>query len=267
MKPQIQRFPPTTQGFALVVTLALMILLTVIAVGLLSLSAISLRNSSQGRAQAEAQANARLALMIAIGELQKEMGPDMRVSAEAAIFDTDKTTEKIEGVHQPHWLASYNSWGGWLNGSCSPPDPAKTKYLILAEAKIPESVREALVILDPLPKPEGDLLFRAKVQDLAKFKGGDRLYINLSDSNIRVRLGKTTVPVAPGQANIYECPKLAAPQNMPIMYEFYHPERKEWKMLTASTVVLRPTRREICVFNTGTRPGNIRNHKILFPVK
>ena len=96
-----------------------------------------------------------------------------------------------------------------------PEDPAKTKYLILAEAKIPESVREALVILDPLPKPEGDLLFRAKVQDLAKFKGGDRLYINLSDSNIRVRLGKTTVPVAPGQANIYECPKLAAPQNMP----------------------------------------------------
>lgn len=148
-----------------------------------------------------------------------------------------------------------------------PEDPAKTKYLILAEAKIPESVREALVILDPLPKPEGDLLFRAKVQDLAKFKGGDRLYINLSDSNIRVRLGKTTVPVAPGQANIYECPKLAAPQNMPVMYEFYHPVRKEWKMLMASTVVLRPTRREICVFNTGTRPGNIRNHKILFPVK
>jgi hypothetical protein len=132
MKPQIQRFPPTTQGFALVVTLALMILLTVIAVGLLSLSVVSLRNSSQGRAQAEAQANARLALMIAIGELQKEMGPDMRVSAEAAIFDTDKTTEKIEGVHQPHWLASYNSWGGWLNGSCSPPDSASGPLTIAA---------------------------------------------------------------------------------------------------------------------------------------
>jgi hypothetical protein len=51
------------------------------------------------------------------------------------------------------------------------------------------------------------------------------------------------------------------------MYEFYAPEEKKWKMITASTVVLRPTRREICVFNTGTRPGNIRNHKILFPVQ
>lgn len=57
-------------GFALVATLALMILLTVLAVGLISLSAVSLRSSSQGNAQAEARANARLAMMIAIGELQ-----------------------------------------------------------------------------------------------------------------------------------------------------------------------------------------------------
>ena len=148
-----------------------------------------------------------------------------------------------------------------------PEDPAKTKYLILAEVKIPESVREALVILDPLPKPENDLLFRAKVQDLANFKGGDRLYINLSDSNIRVRLGKTLVVVEPRHASFFKAPPMVTATNMPVMYEFYHPERKEWKMLTASTVVLRPTRREICVFNTGTRPGNIRNHKILFPVK
>ena len=51
------------------------------------------------------------------------------------------------------------------------------------------------------------------------------------------------------------------------MYEFYHPERKKWKMLTASTVVLRPTRREICIFNKGSRLGNIKKHKILFPVQ
>ena len=67
-------------GFALVVTLSLMILLTVIAVGLLSLSAISLRGSSSSVAQAEARANARMALMIALGELQKHAGPDQRVT-------------------------------------------------------------------------------------------------------------------------------------------------------------------------------------------
>ena len=45
--------------------------------------------------------------MMALGELQKEMGPDMRVSAESAIFDTNKDSESIEGVAQSRWLASY----------------------------------------------------------------------------------------------------------------------------------------------------------------
>lgn len=108
-------------GFALVVTLSLMILLTIIAVGLLSLSSISIRSASAGAAQAEAQANARLALMIAIGELQKEMGPDMRVSAESAMFDENPDTAPVDGVAQSHWLASYNSWGDWLNNTYSPP--------------------------------------------------------------------------------------------------------------------------------------------------
>lgn len=112
---------PYRHGFALVVTLSLMVLLTLIAVGLLTLSAISTRSTANGSAQAEAQANARLALMLAIGELQKEMGPDMRVSAESAIFDTDQSTEDIDGVAQSHWLASYNSWGDWLNNTYTPP--------------------------------------------------------------------------------------------------------------------------------------------------
>lgn len=149
------------------------------------------------------------------------------------------------------------------------PDPGnqgKPKYLILAEARIPEAVQEALVILSPVTKPEGGLLFQAKVQDLANFKGGDRLYINLSDSNIRVRLGKTLVAVEPQHASFFKAPPMVKATNMPVMYEFYHPERKEWKILSASTVVLRPTRREICVFNNGDRIGNIEKHKILFPV-
>ena len=85
------------RGFALVVTIALMVLLTIVAVGLLSLSAISLRSGGQASARAEAQANARMALMLAIGELQKEMGPDMRVSAEAAIFDQEPQNRSHRG--------------------------------------------------------------------------------------------------------------------------------------------------------------------------
>ena len=82
-KPTRVAYP---EGFALVVTLSLMILLTVIAVGLLSLSAISLRSSATGEARARATANARMAVMLAIGELQKETGDDRRITADASIF-------------------------------------------------------------------------------------------------------------------------------------------------------------------------------------
>jgi Tfp pilus assembly protein PilX len=75
--------PRRSRGFALIVTLSLMILLTVIAVGLLSLSSISLRASSQSSDMNVARGNARMALILAIGELQKTAGIDTRVTARA----------------------------------------------------------------------------------------------------------------------------------------------------------------------------------------
>lgn len=74
------RLAALRSGFALVTTLSLMILL---AIGMLSLSRISLRSSSQGKAQAEARANARMALMLAPGKLQEMTGDDRRVTAAA----------------------------------------------------------------------------------------------------------------------------------------------------------------------------------------
>lgn len=108
-------------GFTLVITISLLVLLTLVAIGLLSLSSVTLRSSVRSEAQAIARSNARLALMTALGELQKQMGPDMRISAEAAIFDQNPQTPAAEGVAQPHWLASYHSWGNWLNANYTPP--------------------------------------------------------------------------------------------------------------------------------------------------
>jgi hypothetical protein len=86
------------QGFALVATLLLMILLTVIAVGLLTLSSISLRTSQPGQYQAVARANARLAIMLALGDLQKFTGPDKRVTAQSSILPISPANDKWVGV-------------------------------------------------------------------------------------------------------------------------------------------------------------------------
>ncbi len=101
-----------TRGFALVVTLSLMILLTVIAVGLLTLSTITLRSSGQGNSMAAARANARMALMLAIGDLQKNAGPDQRVTARADVLDENVANPRLTGV-----------WDSWeITRSAQPSD-------------------------------------------------------------------------------------------------------------------------------------------------
>ena len=99
---QIPGITKVESGFALVVTLSLMILLTVIAVGLLSLSTISLRAAGNSSDLAAARSNARMALMLALGNLQKHAGLDTRVTARADILD-----EK-----NPPVVGVWKSWGG-----------------------------------------------------------------------------------------------------------------------------------------------------------
>ncbi len=110
-------------GFALVATLSLMVLLVILAVGMLSLSAVTLRSSSQGAAQAEARANARMALMVAIGELQKQMGPDQRISANGAILSDSN-------VNHPLWTGVWDSWiaGPLANASHNPAYPSSESH-------------------------------------------------------------------------------------------------------------------------------------------
>ncbi len=128
------------RGFALVVTLSLMILLTVIAVGLLGLSAVSLRTSSQQVAISEARANARLALMLALGDLQKYAGPDQRITATADVLGgTNAKKGKYTGVWLSDDIEISASGAGTLptpdhynratrNMTFSPSDPLNPTY-------------------------------------------------------------------------------------------------------------------------------------------
>lgn len=112
------------KGFSLVTTVTILVLLSLIAIGLLSLSTVTVRSSTSELAQLEARANARLALMVAIGELQTNLGPDQRVSAEAGILDEDPdplAAEGIQGVKHPHWV------GVWTTEWVPPGSDGKNK--------------------------------------------------------------------------------------------------------------------------------------------
>lgn len=83
-------------------TLSLMILLSILAVGMLTLSGVALRSSSQDEAICRARSNARMAMMLALGGLQKQTGQDTRVTARADIL-----AEK-----NPLVLGVWKSWEG-----------------------------------------------------------------------------------------------------------------------------------------------------------
>lgn len=96
-------------GFALLVALGLMSFVVLL---MLSLSTFVRVNTAVASAQTEvslAKQNALLALNMAIGKLQSELGPDTRISATASILDSDPETDYIEDVAQPQWTGVWNS--------------------------------------------------------------------------------------------------------------------------------------------------------------
>ncbi|MGD7654229.1 MAG: hypothetical protein ACQCXQ_13500 [Verrucomicrobiales bacterium] len=137
------------QGFALVVTISLMVMLAVVALGMLSLASISLRSSSRQDALSDARCNARLGLMLAIGQLQSAAGPDQRISAPASLVDST-SSPALTGVWESNRIDPENpedldvikqstqsdddangEFVGWLSSdgavstaSVSPPDTA-----------------------------------------------------------------------------------------------------------------------------------------------
>ncbi|WP_193213371.1 hypothetical protein [Luteolibacter marinus] len=131
MKNPIGRFPAKTpqlmskwrrrHGFALVITLSLMVLLVMLGVGLLSLASKSLSISGRQSELAEARANARLALSLAIAQLQKQTGPDQRITVTADQLSSGADggdSSAAEG--RKHWTGVYDAWASTAESRPSP---------------------------------------------------------------------------------------------------------------------------------------------------
>ena len=84
----------------------MLVLIVILALGMLSLSSISLRQQAYASHHEQAKSNARLALVIALGELQKYAGADRRVTAPASILDDSVA------AHKRHWTTVWDT-SGW----------------------------------------------------------------------------------------------------------------------------------------------------------
>lgn len=167
-------------GFALVVTLSLMILLTIIAVGLLSLSSLALRSSSQGASMSTAKANARLALMLALGDLQKQTGIDTRVTARADVLD--ETNPPVLGVWKSWEGADHATTGTFAGRPISPGSDykavKKTRFLSWLVSGSAMSLADSSAVPDVAPDTGKIPLVGAG--SVGKSPGREKLQIHLA---------------------------------------------------------------------------------------
>jgi len=173
-----------------VATVSMMVLLTLVAIAMLSLSTIEQRSSGGGSNEADrmARANARMALMIALGELQKAAGPDQRVSATATILGSATNphangTEAQDG--RRHWV------GVWDTSGYSPADPDNKTFVRWLVSGDQDQ-------LDAL----GDARTTPASDDVAIFEGVDSA--GNADPASTVKVPKVEVATAtPGNSSYY----------------------------------------------------------------
>lgn len=151
------------------------------------------------------------------------------------------------------------------------PNPAKPDTLMyeaLAQAKVPDNVEKALIILVPSQKKAGSgLIFSSKVLDLQSFRGGDYLYLNLSPRKIGITLGANRHVLQPGELKIQDNREIQSATNQVLSLRYQAPGNDTWKLIVATTVVVQPTRREICVFHWDEKSQRIDYRGATFPVE
>ena len=105
-------------GFALVIALGLMAFVLLLLLSITTLVQVETRSSQTQLHQMEAEQGALLGLQVALGELQKNAGPDQRVTATAGIVNgvaADGSTQHYTGVwsSEPN-IPAANRFIQWL---------------------------------------------------------------------------------------------------------------------------------------------------------
>lgn len=107
-------------GFSLVLALAVMALLVLVVLSIAGFLAIESRVAASSQSMRQARLNALASMREALGVLQQEMGPDQRISANAALLDANPDTPDLSdgtastslpgNAWHPHWTGSWNSY-------------------------------------------------------------------------------------------------------------------------------------------------------------
>lgn len=135
---------------------------------------------------------------------------------------------------------------------------------ILASVKIPEDIKESLIILVPDSTLDPPLMFKSHVVDLNKFRVGHGLFINLTKFEIGVTLGNDLTSIPADQFEIVKIAEIEGTESIPISYKYRPSKDKDWSLISASSVSQRNSTREILIFSYDTELNEIGYHGMNF---
>ena len=129
-KPHAHSLRParrSSRGFALLITITLLAFLVLLLVSLATLTRVETQVAGNNQSLSQARQNALMALNLALGQLQKQAGPDRRVTAPAdvgipaSVTITGTAATDVAGIDS-YWRASRNRhWTGvWKNKKNDP---------------------------------------------------------------------------------------------------------------------------------------------------
>ncbi|QJE97663.1 hypothetical protein [Luteolibacter luteus] len=145
----------------------LMTLMVMLALSLLTLSSTSISTSGRNTDLAIARSNARLALSMAIAQLQRSTGPDQRITTTADQLSGSDPDSSSSAEERRHWTGVYKSWAA---GVTNRPGPDFMTWLVSGDP-------------DTVERPE-----------LAQGSGGDSIELVGKGTLGDARDGKVEVP-------------------------------------------------------------------------
>ena len=99
-------------GFALVIALSLMAFVLLLILSITSFVVVEQQSANIAKQQLAAKQNALVGLQIAIGELQRRLGPDQRATASADILNSSYNPYTLvwHSDEKKVWNSSANDW-------------------------------------------------------------------------------------------------------------------------------------------------------------
>lgn len=147
----------------------------------------------------------------------------------------------------------------------NPENPDDQNDRVLVQTVVPLGVKEPLIILSPIvgktdAPPVSEL--KATVQDLSPLAPGDWIFINVSTKSVGIVLDEEKSSIKPGDSHIHKTRFSPSGSAKQAEYQIFSIDEEKWALLASSTVMLNPSRMEMCIFSDDPNSARVTYHGI-----